>query len=124
MFDFFSSDLFTVILEIAFLVFIIYDLRRYILTRKKEYLFNIALAIGFFIYTLLPLYTKYYGWSGEAKQVMQQQCVLENNSSYCECLNDMIFKAYDQPEYELLATQKEADLMTFLDESKRECSEE
>lgn len=124
MFDFFSSDLFTIILEIAFLIFIIYDFRRYLLTRKREYLFNIALAIGFFIYTLLPLYTKYYEWSSEAKQVMQQQCALENNATYCECLNDTIFKEYAQSQYELLAMQKEADFMEFLDESKAECKEE
>lgn len=48
MFAFYESDWFTITLEILFMLFIVYDTRRYLQTRKREYLLNIVLAVAFF----------------------------------------------------------------------------
>ncbi len=124
MFDFLDSDWFIVGLEIIFLLFIIYDTRLYIRTKKKEYLFNIALALGFAIWTLYPFYTKYYTWQPQEREALIKSCESEHNTSYCECLDDKIFKAYDIKNYRALEKAKDEAYLEFLEESQKECREE
>ena len=60
MFDFYESDWFTITLEVVFLIFIVYDIKRYFETKKREYLLNITLTLGFFIWAFIPFYNKYF----------------------------------------------------------------
>jgi hypothetical protein len=122
MFDFFSSDTFTILLEIAFLVFIIYDLKRYFETKKREYMINVVLAFGFFIYAAIPFYNKYYLWSDEARLAQNTQCSQEE-INICQCMNDKLFKAYSFEEYETMELNSDA-YKEFLKESQEECKEE
>lgn len=123
MFDFLDSDWFIVGLEIVFLLFIIYDTRLYIRTKKREYLFNIALALGFAVWTLYPFYTKYYTWQPQEREELIKSCISEHNASYCECLDDKIFKAYDIKSYRRLDKEKDAEYLEFLEASQKECRE-
>jgi hypothetical protein len=124
MFDFLDSDWFIVGLEIVFLLFIIYDTRLYIRTKKREYLFNIALALGFAVWTLYPFYTKYYTWQPQEREELIQSCISEHNVSYCECLDDKIFKAYDIKSYRALDKDKDEEYLEFLEASQKECREQ
>lgn len=124
MFDFLDSDWFIVSLEIVFLLFIVYDTRLYIRTKKREYLFNIALALGFAIWTLYPFYTKYYTWQPQEREELIESCTSEQNASYCECLDDKIFKAYDIKSYRALEKDKDEEYLEFLEESHKECREQ
>jgi hypothetical protein len=124
MFDFLDSDWFIVGLEIVFLLFIIYDTRLYIKTKKREYLFNIALALGFALWTLYPFYTKYYTWQPQEREALIKSCIGEQNVSYCECLDDKIFKAYDIKSYKALDKEKDEGYLEFIEESQKECREE
>jgi len=122
MFDFMDSDEFIIGLEILFLIFIYFDVKKYILIRKKEYLLNIVLTIGLFIYALNPLYNKYYKWGDFGKQEYNKQCLSnENNLSLCSCLNDKIFKKYTEVEYSFLLSQQDDALKDFLNKEKEEC---
>jgi hypothetical protein len=122
MFDFMDSDEFIIGLEILFLIFIYFDVKKYILIRKKEYLLNIVLTIGLFIYALNPLYNKYYKWGDLGKQEYNKQCLSnENNLSLCSCLNDKIFKKYTEVEYSFLLSQQDDALKDFLNKEKEEC---
>ena len=44
MFDFLDSDWFIITLEIVFVILIAYDIKKYIETKKKEYITNIVLS--------------------------------------------------------------------------------
>ena len=88
MFGFYESDWFTITLEVLFLIFIAYDAKKYFETRKREYLINIALAVGFFVWAFIPFYNKYYTWQDNDKSIMIEKCSAEFNASYCECLDD------------------------------------
>ena len=119
MFDFFDSDAFTIGLEIAFLIFIGYDARKYFLTKRREYLVNIVLAVGFFIWAAIPFYNKYYSWNDAAREALYTICEKENNASLCDCLTDTLTKEYSLNAYEA-AFETEA-LRTFTQEAKTEC---
>ncbi|NOQ31228.1 MAG: hypothetical protein GQ570_08910 [Helicobacteraceae bacterium] len=121
MFSFFSSDEFIIALEVVFLLFIAYDAKRYFETRKREYIFNIVLTFGFFIYAAIPFYNKYYTWSDKAQQKLLSECLIENNTSVCECLDDMIVKEYNFSSYQEL---NKLDLTSFVNETKKECLED
>ena len=118
MFDFLSSDWFNIGLEIVFLIFIIYDTRLYLQTKKNEYLMNIALTIGFFIWTMIPFYNEYITWEKEDRNIVTQQLVKENNVTLGECLSGAVFKEYRYEEYKQIDTKK---YETFLKEAKEEC---
>ncbi|MDQ1337965.1 MAG: hypothetical protein QG617_932, partial [Campylobacterota bacterium] len=68
MFDFLDSDWFVIGLEIVFLIFISYDLKKYFETKKREYIVNIVLTIGFGVWTLIPFYNSYMTWDEAKKQ--------------------------------------------------------
>ena len=53
MFDFLDSDWFNISLQIVFLLLMYYDVKKYMQTRKKEYIFNIVTTIGFAIWMLI-----------------------------------------------------------------------
>jgi len=121
MFDFMDSDGFIIGLEIVFLTFVIYDAWKYYKTRKKEYIVNIVLAIGFALWILVPFYTKYYDWTDAQRQTLQNQCLSENNETYCNCMDNMIVKEYDFKGFEKIDKQNDKDYLEFLKESKEEC---
>lgn len=125
MFGFMESDWFTITLEIVFLIFIIYDTKRYFETRKREYLINIVLTIGFFIWAIVPFYNKYLSWNEADQAQLIRQCeTREHNSTLCECLEDKIFKAYGQADYEGIDTKHDADYLEFKAQSIKECKGE
>lgn len=124
MFDFLDSDWFIIGLEIVFLLFIGYDAWKYIQTRKREYIMNIVLAIGFAIWVLYPFYTKYYQWEDSEKSMLDKSCLSEHNASYCACIDDKIFKEYDAQTYSKLDIKNDKDFLEFLKESEEECFED
>ena len=121
MFAFYESDWFTITLEILFLLFIVYDTKRYFETRKREYLLNIVLAIGFFFWALVPFYNKYYSWQDEGKASLVLACVEEYNQTYCDCLDDKIFKEYSLEDFTVLDKERDSDYLEFIDETDKEC---
>jgi len=120
MFAFYESDWFTITLEVLFLLFIIYDTKRYFETRKREYLLNIVLAIGFFFWALVPFYNKYMTWQSEEIDTLKSECVKEHNQSYCDCLDDQIIKSYDRESFKNIDKEDE-DYKEFLEEADAEC---
>ena len=121
MFAFYDSDWFTITLEILFLIFIIYDIKRYYETKKCEYLLNIVLTIGFFFWALVPFYNKYFSWQDADKEALVALCVQDHNESYCSCLEDKVFKTYEFEDFRALDKNNDVDFLEFLDESDRDC---
>ncbi len=121
MFAFYESDWFTITLEILFLLFIIYDTKRYFETKKREYLLNIALTIGFFFWALVPFYNKYYSWQDRDKVSLIKDCVVEHNQSYCDCLDDKVFKEYSFEGFKHLNRTKDKDYLEFFSDVDKEC---
>ena len=122
MFDFLDSDWFIIGLEIVFLTFIAYDAYKYFKTKRREYLVNIALAIGFAIWVLYPFYKKYYMWEKKDREALIQTCLGEHNASYCACMDNMIFKEYDLESFSSL-DKKDKEYVEFIKESEKECFE-
>ena len=120
MFDFFSNDWFVIALEIVFLIFIIYDLKKYFETKKNEYIINVVVTFVFFIWAAIPFYNKYITWEDDSKAIVNETCMSENNESLCSCLSDSIFKEYSLSAYK--ATDKNSsDYTGFIKESKESC---
>ena len=120
MFDFLDSDWFIITLEIVFLVLIIYDIKKYFETKKKEYITNIVLTFGFAIWALYPMYVSYFGWEDEQKQKMLAVCNDSNNTELCQCIDDSIFKTYLYEEYKTL-DKNSSDYKEFIKETKEDC---
>jgi hypothetical protein len=121
MFDFLESDWFNIGLEILFLILIAYDLKKYVQTRKREYIFNIVLTIGFAIWALYPYYNSYVGWEEGQKKEMLSHCKGDMNATkLCRCLDDATFKAYTYEEYKSL-DKNGSDYKDFLKEAREEC---
>ena len=120
MFDFLSSDWFNIALEIVFVIFISYDIKKYIETKKREYIVNIALTIGFAIWTLYPFYKSYIGWSDSQKEVLEHECSDTNETILCDCINDKFFKNYDFLEYHDL-NKSSVKYQEFITESTTDC---
>jgi len=121
MFDFMDEDWFIIGLEIVFLTFVAYDAWKYYKTRKREYILNIVLAIGFAIWVLAPFYTKYYDWQDSQRDELRTSCLSENNVTYCKCMDNMIYKAYDYKEYRFINKQKDKDYLEFKKDAEEEC---
>ncbi len=123
MFDFLDSDWFNIGLEIVFLILISYDVKKYFETKKKEYIVNIVLTIGFAIWVLYPYYKSYYGWEEAQKQEMLSSCSDSNNSKLCKCVDDKIFKGYIYEDYKNL-DKNSSDYKEFLKDAKEECEDD
>ena len=120
MFDFLDSDWFIIGLEIIFLILISYDIKRYLETKKNEYIINIVLTLGFAVWTLLPFYTSYFGWEDTQKNRMLKNCNDSNNTKLCNCLDESIFKTYTNSEY-IIIDKNSTDFKEFQKESREDC---
>ncbi len=120
MFDFLDSDWFVISLEIVFLLFIAYDAKKYFETKKKEYITNIVLTLGFFIWALIPFYNSYMTWSEDKKQELISECKKENNETLCQCLDEKIFKEYSFDDFKSL-DKNSSDFNEFIKDTKEEC---
>lgn len=120
MFDFLDSDWFIISLEIVFLLFIAYDAKKYFETKKKEYITNIVLTLGFFIWAFIPFYNSYMTWSEDKKQELISECKKENNETLCQCLDEKIFKEYSFEDFKSL-DKNSSDFNEFIKETKEEC---
>jgi len=123
MFDFLKSDWFNISLEIFFLILILWDVKKYFLTKKKEYLLNIVLTIGFAIWALWPYYNSYIEWSDEEKKSLLSSCKNEQNATLCKCMDDAIFKNYSHKEYMKL-DKNGSEFKEFLQDAKEECTDD
>jgi len=120
MFDFLDSDWFIIGLEIVFVILISYDIKKYMQTKKKEYLTNIVLTLGFAIWTLYPFYNSYFGWQEKQKQEMLVRCDDSNDTKLCNCIDESIFKNYIFDEYNSLDKDSK-DYKEFLKDTKEDC---
>ena len=121
MFDFLDSDWFNIGLEVVFLVLISWDVKRYFETRKREYIVNIVLTIGFAIWALYPYYNSYVGWQESQKKEMLSHCTGDENSTkLCRCLDDATFKEYTYEEYKAL-DKNGSDYKEFLKDAREDC---
>ena len=120
MLDFMDSDWFIIGLEIVFVILISYDVKQYLATKKKEYIFNIVLTAGFAIWTLAPFYTSYFGWENSQKQEMLKTCEDSNNSELCNCVDETIFKNYTNEEY-VVVDKNSTAFNEFVKETKEDC---
>lgn len=121
MFDFMDSDAFIIGLEIVFLTFVVYDGWKYYKTRKKEYIMNIAMAIGFAMWILVPFYTKYFDWQEADREGLRIHCLSENNETYCSCMDNMIVKEYDFATYQGIDKKNDKEYLEFIKTSEEEC---
>jgi len=119
-FDFLDSDWFVISLEIVFLLFIAYDIKKYFETKKKEYITNIVLTLGFFIWAFIPFYNSYMTWNEDQKQEVISTCQKENNETLCKCLDDKIFKEYSFEDFKNL-DKNSPDFNEFVKDTKEEC---
>lgn len=120
MFDFLDSDWFNIGLEILFVILISYDIKRYIQTRKREYIINIALTMGFAIWALYPYYNSYVGWDEKQKEALISHCEQSDDSKLCRCVDEATFKNYSYDEYRALDKNSSA-LREFIKEAKEDC---
>lgn len=123
MFDFLDSDWFNITLEIVFLVLISYDIKKYFETKKREYITNIVLTIGFGVWALYPYYNSYVGWEEKQKSEMMSTCNDTNDTKLCKCMDDKIFKGYTYEEYKA-QDKNSSDFKDFLKESKEDCQDD
>jgi hypothetical protein len=121
LFDFLDSDWFNIGLEVVFVILISYDVKKYIQTKKKEYITNIVLTIGFAIWALYPYYNSYIGWDEEQKKEMLSNCKGDENSTkLCRCIDDATFKNYVYEEY-IKLDKNSTDYKEFLKDTTEEC---
>jgi len=120
MFDFLDSDWFNIGLEVVFLILISYDVKKYIETKKKEYLTNIVLTIGFAIWALYPYYNSYVGWEESQKVKMISTCKDSNDTKLCKCVDDATFKEFTHDEYVKL-DKNSTEYKEFLKDAKEDC---
>ncbi|MFA5454241.1 MAG: hypothetical protein WC272_02870 [Sulfurimonas sp.] len=123
MFDFLDSDWFNITLEVIFIILISYDIKKYIETKKREYIVNIVLTIGFAVWTLYPYYNSYVGWDEKQKAEMISSCEGDNNKTLCKCVDEKIFKEYTYDEYKA-ADKNGSDFQEFIKEAKEECADD
>jgi len=115
-----DTDWFNITLEILFLILISYDIKKYLETKKREYIVNIVLTIGFAIWTLYPYYNSYVGWDEKQKEKMLSTCSDTNDTKLCACLDDTIFKGFVYDEYMKL-DKNGSEYIDFVKEAKEDC---
>lgn len=120
MFDFLDSDWFNITLEIVFIILISYDVKKYLETKKREYIVNIVLTIGFAIWTLYPYYNSYVGWDEQQKTQMLSTCSDTNNTKLCKCLDDSIFKGFVYDEY-IKIDKNSNEYKEFIKDAQEDC---
>ena len=118
MFDFLDNDIFVMVLNVVFLVFIIYDFKKYQKTKQKLFLLNILITIGFAIWVMIPFYNKYITWDDNKIQNLSQKC--HQDKKLCECQLDKTIKAYSYASYQN-EDKNSSDYKDFLLENKEEC---
>jgi hypothetical protein len=123
LFDFLDSDWFNIGLEIVFLILVSYDIKKYFETKKREYIINIVLTIGFAIWVLYPYYKSYFGWNEVQKQEMISTCTEANDTTLCKCVDEAIFKGYVYEEYKAL-DKNSTDYKEFLIDAKEDCTDD
>ena len=123
MFDFLKSDWFNISLQIFFVLLILFDIRKYRQTKKREYLLNIILTIGFAVWALWPYYNSYVEWNEEEKKSLLSTCQNEKNVTLCKCMDDAVFKNYTYAEYRQL-DKNGTDFKEFLKDAKEECEDD
>lgn len=119
--DFLDEDWFIIVIEIIFLIFISFDIRRYMKTKKREYIVNIVLTSGFFIWAAMPFYNSYYTWKNEDKILFTSECNNEINVTLCECLDNKVFKEYSFNTYKKLKQTNDSELIKFINKTNKEC---
>jgi hypothetical protein len=117
-----DSDWFNIGLEVFFVLLISYDIKKYIVTKKKEYITNIVLTLAFAVWALYPYYNSYVGWDETQKQEMISTCKDSNDTKLCECVDDLIFKEFTYEEY-ISIDKNSSDYQEFLKEAKEDCSD-
>ena len=120
MFDFLDSDWFNIGLEVLFILLISYDAKKYIETKKREYIVNIVMTIGFAIWALYPYYNSYIGWEESQKKVMITHCQDREDTKLCKCIDEATFKNFTHDEY-IMIDKNSSEYREFLDEAKEEC---
>ncbi len=123
MFDFLDSDWFNILLQIVFVLLIWFDVKKYRQTKKKEYIVNIVLTVGFAFWALYPYYNSYVQWEEKEKKTLLANCSVEKNATLCRCLDDAIFKNYTYEEYKAL-DKNGSDFKKFLKEAKEDCEDD
>ena len=119
MFDFLDNDIFVIVLNIAFLIFIIYDYKKYQATKQKMLLFNIALTIGFAIWVMVPFYNKYFTWDESHIHKLTLECS-EANETLRDCIVDTTIKSYTLESFQS-EDKNSSDYQEFLQECRKEC---
>ena len=117
-----DSDWFIIGLEIVFVLLIAYDVKKYIETKKREYILNIVLTAGFAVWTLYPFYTSYFGWDEKQKEDLIVHCNDANDTKLCKCIDKAIFKIYKHEEYTSL-DKNSNEFQDFLKETKEDCND-
>jgi len=120
MFDFLDSDWFNIGLEIVFLILISYDVKKYFETKKREYIINIVLTIGFAIWVLYPYYKSYFGWTQEQKTELISHCKEVKDTKLCKCLDEATFKNYIYDDY-IKIDKTSTEYKEFIKDTKKEC---
>jgi len=123
LFDFLDSDWFNITLEVIFILLISYDVKKYIETKKREYIVNIVLTVVFAIWALYPYYNSYIGWEDGQKEALLSNCNDINDSELCRCLDDTTFKTYRYDEYMAL-DKNSSEYIEFLKEAKEDCEDD
>jgi hypothetical protein len=120
MFDFMDSDWFIIGLEVLFVMLIAYDIKKYVETKKKEYITNIVLTAAFAVWTLYPFYTSYFGWEDSQKVELLSHCGENNETKLCKCLDKSTFKNYTYEEY-IVLDKNSTDYKDFLKDTTEDC---
>jgi len=120
LFDFLDTDWFNIGLEIVFVILISYDIKKYFETKKKEYITNIILTMGFAVWALYPYYNSYVGWDDDQKKEMISHCLELNDTKLCKCVDESIFKAYMYEEY-IVLEKNSTEYTEFVQEAKEDC---
>lgn len=92
-------------------------------TKKKEYIVNVVLTIGFAIWVLYPYYTSYVGWEDSQKQEMISTCDTVEDKKLCKCVDEAIFKGFTYDEYKA-QDKNSTQYKEFLKETKEGCQDE